>query len=366
MNVMPAILEPPPDTVTKHTTPAASDMALESAPPLSDFFPASRRAILLNYLSALPLLLAGYAIYYFVPFYREMFFPPSYDALLHVLLAYVFVLPLYYATFPDSYDLKCRLFWRGIVKFRKGGRTPAERIAMRAVLVKAFFLPLMINCVIVQLYGVRENGRAFFQSGTFFPDGYWLVYRALFLMDVVFFTVGYAIEHPWLKNEIRSVEPTFFGWAVALACYPPFFLLTRQGLGWPSAEYPEFAMPWLSHLAAVGMLIGIAIYSWASVALCFKASNLTYRGTVGSGPYAWVRHPAYIAKNTVWWIGALPAIVAAAMQSPLSCVPIVLGMCGWSFIYVLRAYTEERHLRRFADYRVYCRKTPYRFIPGVI
>ena len=38
-------------------------------------------------------------------------------------------------------------------------------------------------------------------------------------------------------------------------------------------------------------------YALASIALNFKSSNLTNRGIVARGPYAIVRHPAYITKN---------------------------------------------------------------------
>jgi protein-S-isoprenylcysteine O-methyltransferase Ste14 len=37
----------------------------------------------------------------------------------------------------------------------------------------------------------------------------------------------------------------------------------------------------------------------------------------------------------------------------------------WSFIYFLRAVTEERHLSSDPDYLAYCKRVPYRFIPGV-
>ncbi len=56
------------------------------------------------------------------------------------------------------------------------------------------------------------------------------------------------------------------------------------------------------------LLVALAVFSWASIALGFKASNLTNRGIVTHGPYAFVRHPAYAAKNLAWWLGALPTV----------------------------------------------------------
>jgi protein-S-isoprenylcysteine O-methyltransferase Ste14 len=68
-----------------------------------------------------------------------------------------------------------------------------------------------------------------------------------------------------------------------------------------------------------------------------------------------VRHPAYVAKNVFWWLSLLPIV----MDKPMA----IVYMTGWSFLYFLRAVTEERHLRLDPDYVAYCEKVKYRFIP---
>ena len=116
------------------------------------------------------------------------------------------------------------------------------------------------------------------------------------------------------------------------------------------------------------VLVAMAIYSWASIALGFKASNLTNRGIVSRGPYSLVRHPAYAAKNLAWWIGAMPALMVwFASGDARAALYSVLAMCGWTAIYALRALTEERHLL-LADngYAEYMRRVRWRFIPGVV
>ena len=45
---------------------------------------------------------------------------------------------------------------------------------------------------------------------------------------------------------------------------------------------------------------------------------------------------------------------------------LILGHLAWNVIYVLRALTEERHLRHYAEYREYMQRVKYRFIPGLI
>ncbi|MDD5320247.1 MAG: isoprenylcysteine carboxylmethyltransferase family protein [Methylococcales bacterium] len=86
------------------------------------------------------------------------------------------------------------------------------------------------------------------------------------------------------------------------------------------------------------------MFAWASLALGFKASNLTARGIVQRGPYRWLRHPAYTAKLGVWWIQGL-------IFGDFT-VGILLA---FTVMYGLRAWTEERYLSVIDDYAAYCR-----------
>jgi protein-S-isoprenylcysteine O-methyltransferase Ste14 len=188
-------------------------------------------------------------------------------------------------------------------------------------------------------------------NSTLFP----VIFNLLFFVDTLIFTFGYTFESGIFKNKLRSVEPTFFGWVVALACYPPFNWLTGKLLGWYSNDYYSFNNPIYTFIFRILLIVLISIYVWASIALGTKASNLTNRGIVSKGPYSMVRHPAYISKNLVWWTSIIP----------LGSIPAILSMAGWSLIYHLRAITEERHLRKDPDYLEYCQKVKYRYIPGI-
>ena len=330
---------------------------------LRGFFPASAKTVLFNYSSAAALLVLGYGFYLLNPLYEELFAPVTFVVLRYALVAYLLLLPVYYATFPENYAGKCRRFWQAMFRLRSHQLLPEERVAVRAVLLKAFYLPLMINGLLFQVAGIQENSPAFLSSGRFFPDGYMLFLHCILFVDVLIFTIGYGVEHPWLGNEIRSVEPTLLGWTVALACYPPLSWATLGILGWHSEDYPVYASAWVQGLAGGTMLMLLSIYAWASLALGLKASNLTYRGVVQSGPYAWVRHPAYIAKNLAWWIGMVPWIMNNLATEPVVVGSAIVGMMGWSGLYVLRALTEERHLAQDAAYQAYCQSVPYRFVP---
>jgi protein-S-isoprenylcysteine O-methyltransferase Ste14 len=341
---------------------------------LKAWFPASPRAIATNYAAAASLILLGYAFYATVPYATELtrayydgLIPPaSWPALRVVVVAYLLLLPLYYATFSDDHTVKCRRFWQGLLALPRRRPTPVEAVAFRAIAVKAIFLPLMVVLFRLQAHEFTKCTEAYLSYGRFFPYGYSAIYHGFFVVDVLVFGVGYGIEHPRLRNEIRSVEPTLLGWCAALLCYPPLVWLTSNALGWFSFELPQFRLPTLQLAAAVAMLLGVGVYTWASLALGLRASNLTNRGIVTTGPYRFMRHPAYVAKNLSWWIGAIPLLIKFAFSDPGSLAVAIAGTAAWSGIYVLRALTEERHLGSDPDYQAYRSRVRWRFIPGLV
>lgn len=249
------------------------------------------------------------------------------------------------------------------------------RQAALSIAVKFFFAPLMINWLLGHFIDLNRTFASLLQywdfySGRMLFDGYlfWTILQIIVLVDVFVFTLGYLIEIPALGNRIRSVEPTLFGWAVCLICYPPFNGWMGQIIPWRSSDLPYFSSDGLHYAMSILALVLMAVYAWASFALGLKASNLTNRGIVTTGPYRFVRHPAYFCKNMVWWIGALPFLVASYRHASISqALTVIFGMGAWSTIYYLRAVTEERHLLLGHNgYREYVKRVPYRFIPGVI
>ena len=217
---------------------------------------------------------------------------------------------------------------------------------------------------------------------------FWLCFTTILFFDVFFFTLWYLIEIPFLKNKIKSVEPTFLWWFVALICYPPFnsyitdlwwvnnilsYIIPWSNtnylnniIWWYSTEFPKFNTP-VVHITFNSLIIILMwIYSWASISLWFKASNLTNRWIVTKGPYNFVRHPAYITKNLSWWIWAFPFIFLAFQKGNYLLVWLaIFSLISWVFIYFMRARTEERHLSKDKDYIEYKKKVKYRFIPGI-
>ena len=258
----------------------------------------------------------------------------------------------------------------------KGALSGAAKQAGLALLLKFFFAPLMINwCLahaadmtnsVVQLIeGDRDalTGRQLFDTWIF-----WAAFQAILFVDTFLFTIGYIIEMPALKNRIKSVDPTFFGWAICLLCYPPFNDLTGRFFEWQSSDFPHFESNAVHYFANICLLTALGIYSWASVALGLKASNLTNRGIIARGPYKYVRHPAYAAKNLAWWIGALPMFFAEMNSLNFKEAAYTLfALSAWTAIYALRAITEERHLLMGNNgYAEYMQRVKWRFIPRVV
>ena len=91
-----------------------------------------------------------------------------------------------------------------------------------------------------------------------------------------------------------------------------------------------------------------------------RFSNLTNRGIIATGPYRFVRHPAYIGKNLFWLLAALPFLPRHELWGQRT----MWWVCG-AILYGIRAYTEERHLAQDPKYREYQEKVRWKFIPYI-
>jgi protein-S-isoprenylcysteine O-methyltransferase Ste14 len=87
------------------------------------------------------------------------------------------------------------------------------------------------------------------------------------------------------------------------------------------------------------------------VAFGLRFSNLTHRGILTHGPYAWTKHPAYLAKNMFWWLATLPFLSVSGSVVEMVRNSAILAIV--SGVYYWRARTEERHLSADPAYRDY-------------
>ncbi len=219
--------------------------------------------------------------------------------------------------------------------------------------VKAFFLPFMLGGV---PSGFGAFVRADLAGALAHPVALTqMLIGAMFLIDMGIATVGYVLTFRPLDAHIRSANPFAAAWMPALICYPPFILMLEGGpfdyhQGTAQWDYWLGDHPLL--LAAFGaVLVGLtAIYAWATLAFGPRFSNLTHRGILTHGPYAWTKHPAYWSKNLFWWLSVLPWFTTG---SPVDAIRATLTLGAVSGIYYWRAKTEERHLRRDPAYVAY-------------
>ena len=254
----------------------------------------------------------------------------------------------------------------------------AEKRALMFLLVKLIFGPLMLNSAFVEIKACEQLiGRAHSLAGWVALDfGYIMFVHLIFLLDSCLFFIGYHSESGLLKNELKAVETNLWRILVCIVCYAPFNLVTITVLG-PSLQDPYILIgggvrgigTWVLRAGAVLFLI---LLISSSLSLFTRASNLTNRGIVNWGPYRYVRHPGYFAKNMFWLMTIVPVLVPHPSTALFSwsryfvaSVATVAGFLGWCTIYFFRSITEEQFLMQDPDYVTYCKRVKYRFIPGV-
>lgn len=224
---------------------------------------------------------------------------------------------------------------------------------LRSWAVKAFFLAFMLS-IVPPGFGdfVRTDPGSVLRDPVALA-GYCITF--MFVVDVAFATAGYILTFRPLDSHIRTANPYAAGWTAALICYPPFLLM---GDGGPLDYHPGTAdwRYWLAGqswaLAGMGAVLVVltGIYAWATIAFGIRFSNLTHRGILTHGPYAWSRHPAYLSKNLFWWLSTLPFLATSGWQDAVRNTAVMACVSG---VYYWRARTEERHLGLDPAYRAY-------------
>lgn len=284
----------------------------------------------------------------------------NYEFSMNVLIyasPFLFFLSIPYVIWTDRYlkDPQDGTWHMGaMISGQAGWQREAIFHHLRAWAVKGFFLAFMLS-IVPGGYAdiVNANVAEIVTNPVWIAN--WLII-AMFLVDVQFATVGYALTLKPLDSHIRTANPYAAGWAAALICYPPFILMGDTGplnyhvntADW--AYWFEGNTPLLIVWGAWLVLL-TGIYAWATVVFGIRFSNLTHRGILTHGPYRWTKHPAYLSKNTYWWFATMPFLVTsgswvdgARNAALLACV---------SGVYYWRARTEERHLMADPDYAAY-------------
>ena len=219
-------------------------------------------------------------------------------------------------------------------------------------LVKLFFLPLMFVYMGNNLNTLLHFDLARLMGS--FKAVFDFTFNFLFYIDLLFVTVGYVCTLRLFDSHIRTAEPSFLGWGVALISYQPFwsmfsgnYLKYDEGPAW---GYWFWNTPVMYGVWGSIILLLIGIYVWASIPFGIRFSNLTHRGILTNGPYRYTKHPAYVSKNLSWWMISMPFMVSATVPEALRHSLLLLLV---NFVYFMRARTEERHLSWDPDYVAY-------------
>lgn len=290
------------------------------------------------------------ACYWLFPEYSKVYYKPVWSAV-HWLLLPTILLAIPYIIWVD-----CRMmepedgYWHtGLVLLGRWHDADIHQIKAYSLgwLVKGFFLTFMLAGASEHIVFLMKEGVSFLTFTYLFST----TFNLILCIDVIFGSIGYLLTLRALDSHILSTETTWLGWLSALICYPPFsifiwtnFLGYNGKTNWMDwlQPYPVIYITW-----GFSILMLQVVYVWSTCSFGYRFSNLTNRGIIVDGPYRYTKHPAYISKNLAWWLMAVPFVAHATWVEALrACICLLLT----NGIYVIRAWTEERHLLRDPAY----------------
>lgn len=297
-------------------------------------------------------------VYWVFPEYQGQFYAPFFEILVQAL-PFLLLFSFPYLIFVDRRMKEPEDAYYAFGNFLLGvGITKGKKIIQLFLgwLVKLFFLPLMFIYFSQNIDFLTEGNFSWKTVTQDFRSFFDYSWSLLFTIDLAFVTVGYILTLQIFDSYIRSTEPHFLGWFVALICYQPFwgqisnmyFAYDADGFVWGD---------WLMNSEILYILWGstililLTVYALASVTFGIRFSNLTNRGILTNGPYRYLKHPAYVSKNLSWWLVSIPFL------SQTGDISVIIQSCCLllfvNLVYFLRAKTEEKHLLADPIYQRY-------------
>lgn len=336
-----------------------------------------------RYLVWLVVIFLGYKLYALTPYYNTPPFKENVDFFRTLLSAYLFLgFPYFFLTLyfkasasEDFYDPAIRfihIIKQIVLRALRGDsrasvflvlRNKYNRKVLLTLLMRAYFIPVMVGQVYGNMAQAIDRGNGFSIDHSFIEIILWLS-ALIWLTDTINASVAYCFESRWLENRTRSIDMTLGGWVVCLFCYSPLNQITSYIFPFApmvvnedpgSLVYASLALFYFVKVLQIGLL---ALHVYIDLSLGPSVANITFKRLQTRGFYGLVRHPGTITKLTFW-------LLISGFYKGFWSTKMILGQLGWSVIYVLRALTEERHLRHHQEYRDYMKRVRYRFIPGL-
>lgn len=230
---------------------------------------------------------------------------------------------------------------------KKSEMNPEEkRQLIRKILTRFAGLPLVLALIVL------------LPAGTF---NYWefYVYLAILVIPMIFVLFYFLNRDPrFLERRTRAREKEKTQVVVQIF-FSIFFLggYVLSGFdkrfGW--SQVPVYIVLLADLVILLGYLIIFRVFRENSYASRIVEVE-DHQELITTGLYSLVRHPMYVGVLIMYvptpialgsWLGLIPMMM----------IPLAL---------VLRIRNEEAVLKRqFPEYSDYCRKTPYRLIPGL-
>ena len=221
-------------------------------------------------------------VYKALPYYKNFLRVETQTTILYFGIGYTLMAFIYYLIIPIEKIQKTKgtiifNFLKKIVFYpfnkEKIEISKHEKTIILFTLVKVFFLPIMLNFFFNNFFSLKnqisdlKDLNSLLTINSFNLILFPLILTLIFMIDTLWFSFGYMFEAGFLKNKIISVEPTFLGWFVALACYPPFNSIIVGQTKWYANDYVLFSTEHLTFIFRILIILFLGIYVWATLAL---------------------------------------------------------------------------------------------------
>lgn len=227
--------------------------------------------------------------------------------------------------------------------------TEAQQRALRKSLISLAVTVLIVTALVFGAAGTLD-----------WPRGWW--FMAAFAGAMLIAVAVLWRANPEIFVARSRVQSGTKGWD---------YILIVVVIGFMAAVLPiaglDYRFSWLQ-LPDWLIVIGYLLFALSFVGQIWpQATNRHFEAgvriqtdrhhaVVDTGPYAWVRHPGYVA-------GALLAIsMALALGSTVALLPAIAVIAAL----LIRTSAEDRTLQReLPGYADYARRVQYRWVPGV-
>ena len=237
----------------------------------------------------------------------------------------------------------------------------AFRAGVLEWLVRGIFL--LINFFAVSTLLARVRSRELPDLSDGFVQFVMNIDSMIFMLILLVILPGYLFASRLIGTEVKKVDSTWFAWAITLSSYSPLNAAVYSA--WityrPLSDVYENTHVWgvigavhPTVLYCLGALILIAalFHLWGEAILGARSSNLSMRGIITNGPFAFTKHPVYVSKCIQWACIYLPILNGIGFLDATRSGILFILVC---VVFGARALAEERLLAEDENYVAYAR-----------